>query len=142
MLVPDVNVLLYAYFQESPAHELARDWIDAALLGKEIVGTPDVVLSGFIRIGTNSALFSEPATTAEAFSAVERFHLPPNGFRLHPAPRHWAVFRELVVGSGAGSKDISDAYLAAFAIENDATFVTFDRGFAKFPGLKVFNPAD
>jgi predicted nucleic acid-binding protein len=62
--------------------------------------------------------------------------------RLVEGPRHWEIFQQLTEVSGIRGGSLTDAYLAAFAIENDATFVTFDRGFAKFPGLKVLNPAD
>ena len=140
MLVPDVNVLVYAHFAESPSHGAARAWVDAALFGAEIIGTPDVALTGFIRIATNARLFAAPPSMDEAFRVAERFHVPPNGVRLHPGPDHWDIFRELVVATNLTSKDITDAYLAAFAIENKATFVTFDRGFARFPGVRIFVP--
>lgn len=139
MLVPDVNVLVYAHFEESPANAEARNWIDNAMFGHETVGTPDAVLSSFIRVSTNRTLFANAPTMQEAFAVAERFHVPPNGVRLRPGPKHWDIFRELVLSSGVGSRDVSDAYLAAFAIENDATFVTFDGGFARFPGLKLLD---
>lgn len=137
MLVPDVNVLVYAHFRESPSHEAARNWVDAVMFGDELVATPDVVLTGFIRIATNPTLFATPPSMAEAFSVALRLHVPPNGIPVHPGPKHWEIFERLVVEGGLTSKDVSDAYLAAFAIENDATFVTFDRGFRRFPGLRL-----
>src|SRR5688500_11158089 len=110
------------------------------MFGQELIATPDVVLTGFIRIATNRTLFAEPPTMAEGVRAAERFHVPPNGVRVHPGPNHWGIFRSLLLQTGLSSKDVSDAYLAAFALENDATFVTFDRGFRRFPGLRVFVP--
>ena len=107
------------------------------MFGDELIGTPDVVLTGFIRIATNTKLFAEPPSIAKAVASAARFHVPPNGVQLQPGPRHWEIFEELIVQPGLASADVSDAYLAAFAIENDATFVTFDRGFGRFPGLKV-----
>ena len=137
MLVPDVNVLLYGHFEESPSHAVARSWIDGAMFGEELIGTPDVVLTGFIRIATNASLFAAPPSISEAVAIATRFHVPPNGLQLHPGPGHWEIFEGLVTIDRLTSRDVSDAYIAAFAIENDATFVTFDRGFRRFPGLKV-----
>lgn len=137
MLVPDVNVLLHGYFEDSASFEVARSWLDSSLFGNELVATPDVVLSGYIRISTNASLFANAPSMAEAIAFARRFHIPPNGIQLQPGPGHWGIFETLLDTPGLSSRDVSDAYLAAFALENDATFVTFDRGFRRFADLKL-----
>lgn len=81
-------------------------------------------------------------TPAEAFDFCSSIFAIPVYIRLLHGAQHWMHFQALVTSTNSSGGDVADAYLAAFAIENDATFVTFDRACAKFPELKVFNPAD
>ncbi|MGE3074750.1 MAG: TA system VapC family ribonuclease toxin [Dehalococcoidia bacterium] len=140
MLVPDVNVLINAENSASPDHEAAREWMESRGNGLVAVAIPDMVLFGFVRITTNPAFGANAQSTAGAFEVCRALQAMPAYQRLVEGSRHWEIFRELSLDSGRRGGALADAYLAAFAIENDATFVTFDRGFARFPGLKVHVP--
>lgn len=140
MLVPDVNVFLNVINRASEQHLAAREWLESAGNGREPVGVPQVVLSGVVRIATGSGMRESRRTPAEAFAFCDNIHQMPAYFPLQPGPGHWEHFRQVVFAVGVTGADVSDAYLAAFAIEHDATFVSFDRGFARFPGLKLFVP--
>jgi len=137
LLVPDVNVLLNAQFTSQAHHASALRWLEATSEGAEIVGIPNLVFSAFVRIATNPNASSTPLSTAEAFAYCDHLRQLPATTPLREGPRHWDLFRSVVLASGVAGPDVSDAYLAAFAIENNATFVTFDRGFRRFEGLKT-----
>lgn len=142
MLVPDVNVFLNVINRGSEFHIVATSWLENAANGTEAIGVPDIVLSGVVRISTQHSMQQNRRTPAEAFDFCSSIFAIPVYIRLLHSAQHWTHFQALVTSTNSSGGDVADAYLAAFAIENDATFVTFDRGFAKFPGLKVFNPAD
>ena len=112
-------------------------WLEATTGGAEAVGIPNPVYSAFIRIATNPNLSQTPLGTSDAFAFCEQLRNAAATVVLQDGPRHWEIFEDLVLRSGVRGPHVADAYLAAFAIENNATFVTFDRGFTRFPGLKV-----
>ncbi len=137
MLVPDVNVLLNATNEHSETHEVASSWLEMAANGTESLGVADLVLSSYVRIVTNPKLETLVRSANDAFAQCEEIRRMPAYVPLKESPTHWDIFRALVLESGVAGPHISDAYLAAFAVENNATFVTFDRGFHRFPGLKL-----
>lgn len=141
MLVPDVNILVSAEFYDLAHHRIARAWLRDACDGHELVGIPGPVLSAFVRISTNQRVFSSALAPDLAFRRVREVLAAPAAVALHEGPRHWELFERISLESGITGPDVADAYLAAFAIENNATFVTFDRGFRRFPGLRVIEPA-
>ncbi|MBE0608287.1 MAG: PIN domain-containing protein [Dehalococcoidia bacterium] len=141
MLVPDVNILLNAYFTRLERHDGAHVWLQRVRTGNEFVGMPNLVLSGFVRIATNPRVFPERLSADDALEFCEMLRDSSAVVRLAEGPRHWQTFSSLVGAAAVTGPDVSDAYLAAFAIENNATFVTFDRGFQRFPGLRVLEPA-
>lgn len=141
MLVPDVNILLSAEFYDLAHHRVARAWLRDACDGHELVGIPGPVLSAFVRISTNPRVFGGPHSPELAFRRVRELLATPAAVALHEGPRHWGLFERICLQSGITGPHVSDAYLAAFAIENNATFVTFDRGFQRFPGLRAIEPA-
>lgn len=96
-----------------------------------------MILSSYIRVVTNPRLETLVRSATEAFAKCEEIRRMPAYVPLKEGPRHWDIFRELVLESGVAGPHVADAYLAAFAIENNATFVTFDRGFHRFSGLKL-----
>lgn len=140
LLVPDINVLLAAYFQAAPHHRSAEKWLDSTLAGNEWLGVPDVVLSRFVRIATNKTVFATPATANEAFTFCDDLRGAPRVIRLDPTDRQWERFRRLVIDAKVVGPRVSDAFLAAFALDRDATFVTFDRDFRRFEGLRLHQP--
>ncbi len=138
----DVNVMIYAHRSESPEHERYRTWLDDARRASEPLGLSDLVLSSFLRIVTNPRVFREPTPpeTALAFTAALRGS--PAALTVAPGERHWEIFTELCRRIGAKGNAVPDAYLAALAIEQAATWITADRGFARFPGLRWSAPLD
>ncbi len=140
MLIPDVNVLLYAHRADDDRAERSSTWLAGALVGREPVGWCDHVLAGFIRISTNRRLFVEATSLDEALLVCEDALSGPAAQRIAPGPDHWRIFADLCRAIGASANDVPDAYLAALAIERNATFVTHDRGFARFAGLRWSTP--
>lgn len=136
MLIPDVNVLLYAFRHDLPEHEEHAWRLRRLLLEEEPVGVSELVLSGFVRIVTNHRVYPVPSTTERAISFCETLLAGPAAVPVRPGARHWAIFADLCRRVGATANVVPDAYHAALAIENGATWVTGDRGFARFPGLR------
>ena len=140
MLLVDVNILVYAHRPESPQHEQYRGWLRQALSGPEPFGVVDSVLASFLRIVTHHRVFLEPTPTETAVAFCEAVRSAPAAVDVQPGPDHWPLFRDLLVTTTARGNLVPDAYLAALAIEQGATFVTTDAGFARFPGLRRAHP--
>jgi hypothetical protein len=138
----DVNVLLAAVSTSHPHHVSARVTLEQLLAGAEPVGFPDVVLSGFLRLATSRAVFPQPLNPDEAWAAIDAVTGSPAARAFTPGPRHWGIFRGLCERYHLRGGDVTDAYLAAQAIEQHATWVSFDLGFARFRELTWLNPAD
>ena len=140
MLIADVNVFINARRRDAPDHQRYRSWLEDRLNGTEIFGVSELVLSAFIRVVTNHRL-ADPATSPEqAVQFCETVRAAPASVVVAPSTRHWPIFAELCRSTQARANVVPDAYLAALAIENGATFVTSDRGFARFPGLRFVDP--
>lgn len=142
MLLPDVNILIYAIREDSADHEHYAEWVSNALNADEPIGISDLVLSGVIRILTNHRIFREPSSTAQALDACRAIRSAPSAVPLRPGPRHWSIFDSLCTHTGAKGNAVPDAHHAALAIENGATWITTDRAFARFPGLRWRTPFD
>jgi toxin-antitoxin system PIN domain toxin len=140
MVVPDVNVLLYAFREELPEYEQARRWLEEALQSTEPIGLADVVTSGFLRIATHPRIYVPPTPIDAALDFIESLLDQDNCIRLEPGPAHWGIFTRLCQSLQLSGVGIPDAYLAALAIESDSEFITRDRDFARFPGLRSSNP--
>jgi hypothetical protein len=138
----DVNVLVYAHRPEADDHERYREWLQAARVGPEPLGLSDIVLAGFIRLVTNPRIFQEPTPLPVAFDFVEALRTSPAVVPIAPGERHWSIFTDLCRRVGAKANQVPDAFLAALAIEHGATWVTADRGFARFPNLRREHLAD
>ncbi|MBP8181049.1 MAG: type II toxin-antitoxin system VapC family toxin [Acidimicrobiia bacterium] len=137
----DVNVLVDAHRPESTKHPQVSMWLERARRGREPLGLPSVVASGFIRIVTHPRVFKEPSPVEVALSFVDGLLASPAVVPVMIGDRHWAIFRDLCSRYTLTGNDIPDAYLAALAIEQGATWVTSDRGFERFPSLRVEHPA-
>jgi uncharacterized protein len=136
MLIPDVNVLVYAHRPDSPRHPDARAWLTTSLTSGEPVGVSELVLSGFIRVVTNHRVFVEPTPPAVALRFCTALLDAPAVVPVRPGTRHWPIFAELCAAVGARGNVVPDAFHAALAVESSATWVTTDRDFARFPGLR------
>jgi toxin-antitoxin system PIN domain toxin len=140
MLCVDVNVLVYAHRPESPRHDGYRSWLEGARRGVEPLGIPGMVQSGFVRVVTHPRVFKEPTPLDTALEFVEAVRGSPATVPIAPGERHWGIFTDLCRQLDARGNRVPDAFLAAMAIEQGATFVSADRGFAGFPGLRWIDP--
>jgi len=140
MILIDVNLLLYAHDSASVQHEAARVWLENTFSEPEAVGLAWVTILGFLRISTNPRLYKHGPSLAEATTIVSGWLDQPLVTILHPGERHWEILRQLLVEGQASGPLVTDAHLAALAIENGATLATTDRDFARFPGLRLLNP--
>lgn len=140
MILPDVNLLLYAYNPHSAHHDRAFVWWQQATTGEELIGIPHEVSLGFVRIATNPRLGAATVSLAKAQRTVLGWIELPHVRLLEPKPHHLERVLELTrKASGAGPL-VSDAILAAHAIANRATLFSSDDDFSKFPGLMWRNP--
>lgn len=140
MTIVDLNLLIYALDARSVRHRAARDWLQALLSGTEVVALPWVVLLGFLRLSTKAAAFVDPLTPEEALTVVDGWLGQPSVSVVHPGRRHPALLRELLEGVGTAGNLVTDAHLAALAIENGAELLSCDSDFARFPGLRWRDP--
>ncbi len=136
----DVNVLVYAHRADLPEHSDYRPLLERLANDDEPLGVPDLVLSGFCRVMTNRRMFTEPTTPREAWEAVDALLAAPAVMPLRAGDRHWTLFRQLADDIDARGNDIPDAYVAAYALENNATWLSADRGFARFRRLRWRHP--
>ena len=140
MILPDVNVLVYAYHQGAPDHDRYRAWLTSAVESDEPLGVSDLVLSGFVRVATHPRIFSRAAPIARALSFATALRTQANAVAVTPGPRHWEIFERLCRAAGAKGNLVPDAYLAALAIESGSEWITTDRDFSRFPGLRWRHP--
>lgn len=135
-----MNVLVYAFHEGAPDHARYRAWLDTALTSNEPMGISELVLSGFVRVATHPRVFSPPAPVETALAFANGLRDRPNTVILAPGRRHWQIFARLCVDAGARGNLVPDAYLAALAIETGSEWITTDRDFARFPGLRWRHP--
>lgn len=140
MLLLDVNICIYAMRRDAPEHAAVSDWLTPLLTAAEPVGISDLVLASLVRITTNHRVYAEPSTPAQAMDFCTALRDAPAAVPVRSGPRHWSIFDRLVSLTRARANDVSDAYLAALALEQGATWITRDQGFARFPGLRTFDP--
>jgi toxin-antitoxin system PIN domain toxin len=140
MIVPDVNILLYAYNDDAPHHSVARSWWENALSETRPVGLAWNVALGYLRLSTHPRVFARPMTPEGACAHVEAWLSQPQVFLLHPGDRHATVLFDLLRRLGTAGNLTGDAHLAALAIEHQAEVHTTDADFARFPGLRWRNP--
>lgn len=140
MILVDANLLLYAEDELSEHHEAARTWWDAQLSGSDPVGLCWPVLNAFIRIGTNARLHQRPLTLKEAIERVQSWLDQPCVRLLQPSEKHWTIFQQMLRSGNAVANLVSDAHLAALAVEHNCSLQSTDTDFARFRGLKWKNP--
>jgi len=138
----DVNVLVYAYREDSPNHGAYRLWLEGLNRGDETYGITDIVLSGFLRIVTHPGIFNPPSGIGSAIEFAIQVRNHPNCVQIYPGPRHWPIFTRLCQQVNASGNLVPDAYLAALAIESGSVWVTTDRDYSRFPGLKWRHPLE
>lgn len=142
MILPDVNVLVYAYRDDAPDHPAYRDWLQETIRGDSRFGVSELVMSGFLRIVTHPRVPVPPAPVDHALEFAEVLLAEPNCVRVGPGRRHWDIFARLCRETEAKGNLVADAYLAALAIESGSEWISTDRDFARFPGLRWRHPLD
>lgn len=140
MILVDVNVLVYAFHEGAPDHAAYRDWLTSAIAGDEPFGVSELVLSGFVRVVTHPRVFDPPVPVADALAFATALRQQPNAVILAPGARHWEIFEGLCARVGAKGNLVADAYLAALALESGCEWITTDRDFSRFPGLRWRHP--
>ena len=142
MVLPDVNVLIHAFRPEHPRRPEFVRWLECLVNGHEAFALSEIVLSGFVRIVTHPRIFEHPDPIREALAFASQVRSQPHCVLVTPGPRHWAIFADLCKRAEAKGNLVPDAYLAALAIETWCEWVTTDRDFARFPGLRWRHPLD
>lgn len=140
MLLPDVNILVYAYREDAPGHERFRTWLQHLVTGDEAYGLSDLVCSGFLRIVTHPAVFDPPSPIDDALAFIEELRSQPGCVIIAPGVRHWQIVAGLCRASGARGNLVPDAYLAALAIESGSEWITMDGDYGRFPSLRWRRP--
>jgi toxin-antitoxin system PIN domain toxin len=140
VILVDANVLLYAYHPRAEQHRRCRAWVEAAFSGPVPVRLPWATITAFLRISTHPRVFEFPLTMAEAEAVVGAWLAAPAVEAIGPGDRYWSILRELLIVAQVSGALVTDAALAALALEHGATLCTTDRDFARFPQVRVVSP--
>ena len=140
MILTDVNVLVHAFRADAVDHAAYREWLLEHTRGLEAFGVSELVLSGVLRILTHPRVFIPPTPIDRAIAFTNALRSQPNAVLVTPGPRHWEIFTTLSAKAAAKGNLVPDAYLAALAIEHGCEWITTDRDFARFPGLRWRHP--
>jgi toxin-antitoxin system PIN domain toxin len=136
----DVNVVLAAYRDDHPHFEPARAWLEEALITRSPFSVTDLVAGAFLRLVTNSRIFSTPTPSAQAFAYLHALRGQPAHVLLGPGPAHLELLEGLCRDADVTGDLVPDAQLAAIAIEHACELVSFDRDFARFADLRWVRP--
>ncbi len=140
MQIPDVNILVHAYREDAPDHAAYKAWLETLINAPAAFGLPELVLSGFLRIVTHPRVFNPPSPLANAIKFAEHIRSAANCIALQPGLRHWSIFEQLCRQVNAKGNLVPDAYFAALAIENGGEWISADRDFSRFEGLRWRHP--
>jgi hypothetical protein len=136
MILPDVNVLIFAFRKDVPEYPTCRKWLEEIVLGDARFGISPLVLSALVRITTNRRIYPHPSSADEAFGFCEDLLRQPHCHVVEPGERHWEIFQRLCLETNTLGPRVTDAWYAALAIEWGCEWITLDRDFARFPGLR------
>jgi uncharacterized protein len=140
VILPDVNLLVYAFNAGSPEHTKIRAWLEQTIESESNYRLSNFVLSGFLRVVTHPRIFIRPSPLDRALVFCTSIRDQPNCVPVAPGAGHWDIFVRLCREAGAKGNLVPDAYLAALAIESGSELITVDRGFSRFPGLRWRHP--
>jgi uncharacterized protein len=136
MTLADVSVLVFAFRADAPHHRSARAWLDEVVRGDERFGLSRLALAAVVRITTNRRSFVNPSSLSEAIGFCEDLLGQPHAELVEAGPRHWDIFTRLCRDANITGPLVTDAWYAALAIESGCEWVSYDRGFGRFPGLR------
>ena len=140
MILPDVNVLIYAFRVDTADHSRYRDWLEEVVNGPATFGVAPHILSAVVRVCTHPRIFAVPNESAEVFEFTNALIGQPNATTVQPGDRHWSLFQQICRDSQATGNLIPDAWNAALAIESGCEWITTDRDYARFKGLNWRTP--
>ena len=140
MIVPDLNLLLYAYNTNAPQHHVAKRWWEDLINGTERIGVPWMVAIGFVRLTTHPRVLAKPVSPAEAVGRLRRFFEYAHVEALNPGPDHLDHLQRCLDAAGVGAELVTDAHIAALSIEYQAEVHSNDSDFGRFPGVRWRNP--
>jgi hypothetical protein len=140
VILPDVNVLLYAFRRDSIRHVDYHDWLDGVVNGHAAYGVAPQTLASLIRISTHRAIYVQPSTVSEAIAFCRAVLQPSHCAIVQPGPRHWDIFASLCEQTRATGNLVQDAWFAALAMESGCEWITTDRDYARFSGLRWREP--
>jgi uncharacterized protein len=136
MILADVNVLIYAFRQDAPQHAVSRKWLNQVVSSDTRFGMSPLALSAVVRVTTSRRSYPNPSSLENAFGFCEDILRLPHCQLVEPGERHWGIFKRLCIETDTSGTRITDAWYAALVIEWDCEWITFDRDYARFPGLK------
>jgi toxin-antitoxin system PIN domain toxin len=142
VILPDVNVLVHAFRGDASDHKACRKWLQSAINGEARYGISPQVLSFVVRVTTHPKVFVQPSSLAEVFRFCDALLAQSHCVVVRPGERHWQIFKRLCVHADARGNLVPDAWLAALAIEAGCEWITLDRDYARFPGLRWRLPSD
>jgi len=135
MVLPDVNVLIYAFRPEMPEHPRCRQWLQNIVDDESRFGISPLSLSALVRVTTNRRTWKEPSSLEDAFKFADYLLSQPHCQIVEPQDRHWDIFKRLCIETETRGPRVTDAWHAALAIEWGCEWVTLDRNYARFPAL-------
>ncbi len=140
MILPDVNVLLYSFRSDAARHADYRSWLDSVVNGESVYGMAPQTLSSLVRIATHPRIFSRPSRLEETLAFTNTLLAQPHCQIVQPGPRHWRIFTDLCRKAQVSGNLVQDAWFAALAIESGCEWITTDRDYARFDGLRWRTP--
>jgi toxin-antitoxin system PIN domain toxin len=136
VILPDVNVLLYAFRRDTPDHAAYRTWLESVVNGEMAYGMSPQVLSGVLRVATHPRIFRKPSQISEVLDFTSVLLNQPHCQVVQPGARHWTIFQDLCQRASVTGNLVQDAWFAALSIESGCEWITVDRHFARFEGLR------
>jgi len=140
VIIPDINLLIYAYNELAPHHLPAKRWWEDLLSGDTLVGIPWIVTLGFVRLMTHRQVLEKPMATGRGCEILEEWFERPNVQPLEPGPRHLQIFKNFLQTIGTGGNLVTDVHIASLAVEYSCELHSNDSDFSRFPGLNWVNP--
>jgi toxin-antitoxin system PIN domain toxin len=136
MILPDVNVLIEAFRPDTRQHTECSSWLESVVNGETPYGMSPQVLSSVVRILTNKRIYKPPDPLEKVLAFAETLLEQQHCQIIQPGPRHWRIFCELCRKTNARGDLVPDAWFAALAIESGCEWITLDRDFRRFDGLR------
>ncbi len=140
MLLIDAGVLVVSHRSDLTEHPQTRDWLESLANGDAAFGLSELILQRFVLVATHPKIWQRPTPMAVALEFAADLRQRPNCVAIAPGPRHWELFDRLCRSGGVAGRLVPDAYFAALAIESGSDWITTDRGYARFPGLRWRHP--